>query len=122
MLLGTQLLAAAPSLAAPETHSASSEGCPTTAGGIPDGAMQAQIGDVDGDGRADTESMTNDFQYGIQTVSGATHTVSAALAGPAWHLGWTARMQDGTVLTMIDDQRDAELFTFAGCAFGPVKN
>jgi hypothetical protein len=121
VLLGTQLLAAEPSLAATAT-SAAGKGCAATTGGIPAGAMQARIGDVDGDGRADTEFMTNNFRYGIRTASGATHTVSAALAGPAWHLGWTARMQDGTVLTVIDDQRDAELFTFSGCAFHAVKN
>jgi hypothetical protein len=119
LLVGAQLVTAEPSFAA---GAASGKGCAPNSGTIPAGAMRARIGDVDGDGRADTEFITNASRYGIRTASGATHTVSAALAGPGWHQGWTARMHDGTVLTLIDDQRDAELFTFAGCAFHAVKN
>lgn len=95
-------------------------GCPATAATMPDGAVSAEIGDVDGDGENDTEwysEASAPFTYGITTASGATLTLDDGLAGPGAHSGWTAALHNGVVVTVLDDGRGATLHAFVECAF-----
>ena len=96
------------------------EGCPATAEGIPDGAVTAEIADVDGDGQNDTEwysEATVPFVYGVTTASGATITLTDRMAGPNTHSGWTAKLHNGVVVTVLDDGRGAVLHALVDCAF-----
>ena len=103
------------------SSSASAAGCPANSVTVPSDAMTAVIGDVDDDGRADTEfseeSSKGDF-YGIRTASGAVVKLPYNLAGPGVHSGWTAGLDasPGTV-TVVDDGRTAALYAFLGCKF-----
>jgi hypothetical protein len=74
---------------------------------------------VDGDGLSDTQYFSEYpvFQYGISTASGATFSEASGLAGPAKHSGWSARMENDVVLTVIDDGRSARVLAFVDCAF-----
>ena len=83
------------------------------------GADTSPIGDVDFDGRADTQFFAEepDFLYGISTASGATYMVRTDLAGPGKHSGWSAQLESGLVVTVLDDSRTATLHTFVDCAF-----
>ena len=95
------------------------EGCAPNDTVIPAGAETSLIDDVDFDGRADTQFFAEepDFLYGISTASGATHTLRTDLAGPGKHSGWTAKLESGLVVTVLDDSRTATLHTFVNCAF-----
>jgi hypothetical protein len=79
----------------------------------------AQIEDIDGDGRPDTEfySESPQFEYGIQTASGATVVLRDDLAGPGKHSGWSAPLESEVVITVLDDSRTATLHAFVDCAF-----
>lgn len=95
-------------------------GCPANEASIPPGADTATIPDVDGDGRDDTEFYTEaqaPFEYGIRTASGATVILADDLAGPGRHSGWSARLEDKTVVTVLDDSRSATLHAFVACRF-----
>lgn len=88
---------------------------------MPSGAVTAQIGDIDGDGRADTEWYAESpvpFSYGVTTASGATFVIPDTMAGPNTHSGWTATgLESGQVITVVDDGRGAQLYSFLHCAF-----
>jgi len=95
-------------------------GCPANDVSVPAGADTATIPDVDGDGLDDTEFYTEadvPFGYGIHTASGATAILPDDLAGPNTHSGWSARLANGTVVTVIDDGRAATLHAFVDCRF-----
>lgn len=94
-------------------------GCRATGGGIPAGADTSEIEDVDGDGLADTQfySESHPFHYGIHTASGATAVLGDDLAGPGGHYGWSARLANGLVVTVLDDSRSATLHAFIDCRF-----
>jgi len=105
-----------PTTAAP----AEPAGCPATSETTPDGATTAEIADIDGDGKRDTQwysEATVPFVYGITTASGATITLNDTLAGPNTHSGWTARLHNGVVVTVIDDGRGAALHALVDCDF-----
>lgn len=122
-LAGGALLVAAAVVGVGGTSAvASSRGCPANASTVPAGSWTARIGDVDGDGRADTEFYTRDLRYGIRTASGAVHMQHDGLAGPGPHSGWSARLAGGPVITVLDDGRQAHLYSFTGCDIRPVKN
>lgn len=96
------------------------EGCPATEGSVPEGAVSAEIADVDGDGENDTQwysEATVPFVYGITTDSGATITLTDGLAGPNTHSGWTAQLHNGVVVTVLDDGRGAVLHALVDCDF-----
>jgi hypothetical protein len=110
---------AAPAPIATPPASTYTEGCAPNNTVIPAGAETSLIDDVDFDGRADTQFFAEepDFLYGISTASGATYTLRTDLAGPGKHSGWTATLESGLVVTVLDDSRTATLHTFVNCAF-----
>jgi hypothetical protein len=87
---------------------------------MPEGAVTAEIGDVDGDGENDLQwysEATVPFVYGITTASGATITLEDPLPGANRHSGWTAQLHNGVVVTVLDDGRGAALYALVDCAF-----
>jgi hypothetical protein len=120
---GSTGVAPSPTRATPPTTSAPADaaetGCPANSETIPSGADVATIGDVDGDGRADTEFYPESprFEYGIQTASGATIVLRDDLAGPGRHSGWSVRRENEVVITVLDDSRTATLHALVDCAF-----
>jgi hypothetical protein len=94
-------------------------GCPANGIPIPVGAVVSAIEDVDGDNRADTQFFVEnpEFAYGISTASGATYMLKDRLAGPNTHSGWSAPLESELVITVLDDGRTANLYTFTNCAF-----
>jgi hypothetical protein len=96
------------------------QGCPVTGESMPDDAVTAEIGDVDGDTENDLQwysEATVPFVYGITTASGATITIDDPLAGPNTHSGWTAQLHNGVVVTVLDDGRSAVLQAVVDCEF-----
>ncbi|MGO4103042.1 hypothetical protein AB4Y63_03755 [Leifsonia sp. YAF41] len=102
---------------------ASAAGCAPNGASVPVGATTATIEDVDGDDKPDVEfySESPTFEYGIQTASGATFALADDLAGPGRHSGWSAPLESGVVVTVLDDSRTATLHAFVGCAFVTTK-
>jgi hypothetical protein len=93
-------------------------GCGDPRGSIPSGATTATIGDVDRDGRADTEFITaHPLEYGIRTAAGGLYTISDLPTGTNGTSGWSATGFDGPTfpLTVIDDGQEADLYAFVGC-------
>lgn len=113
--------ASTPTSSAPPTGP--SAGCAANGGSIPSGSDVATIDDVDGDGRPDTEfyAESPQFEYGIQTASGATIVLRDDLAGPGRHSGWSAPLETEVVITVLDDSRTATLHAFVDCAFVTTK-
>ena len=101
---------------------AAASGCADNGGYVPAGSKTASIGDVDGDGRADTEFVAPNGRTGIRSATGAVHTVANPLAGPGPHGTWVKKLSDGPVVLVADDLRQAELFSFVGCRIKPVEN
>jgi hypothetical protein len=95
------------------------DGCPANDARIPDGASTSALADVDGDGEPDMQFYTENpsFAYGVSTASGATYFLADDLAGPGRHSGWSARLESGLVVTVLDDSRTATLHAFVNCAF-----
>jgi hypothetical protein len=110
-----------PESTAPPT--AAPAGCPANGGSIPAEADVATIQDVDGDGRPDAEFYADSpqFEYGIQTASGATIVLRDDLAGPGRHSGWSAPLERELVITVLDDSRTATVHAFVDCAFVTTK-
>jgi len=94
-------------------------GCTPNDAVIPAGAETSPIEDVDFDGKADTQFFAEepDFYYGISTASGAVYMLRTDLAGPGKQSGWSAQLESGLVVTVLDDSRTATLHTFTNCAF-----
>ena len=94
-------------------------GCPTNSILRPNDTYAEQIPDVDGDGLPDAQwyAETSPFSYGITTASGATFSLPDGLPGPNRHSGWSARLADGVVVTVLDDSRGAALHAIVDCSF-----
>jgi hypothetical protein len=94
-------------------------GCGTGHARIPAGASTATIGDVDHDGRPDTEFISTHprLEYGIRTDAGDLATITVTGSGTV--SGWTATGFDGPLfpLTVIDNGKQADLYAFIGCRF-----
>ncbi|KFF60854.1 hypothetical protein JF66_01775 [Cryobacterium sp. MLB-32] len=101
------------------TVDAGSAGCPPNDTARPNDTYAGEIPDVDGDDRVDSQwyAETSPFRYGITTASGATFSVADGLAGPGQHSGWSARLANGVIVTVLDDGRGAGLFAMVGCEF-----
>ncbi len=108
-----------------------STGAPSTTGctnrtAMPATSDTAVIGDIDGDGRPDTEfystAATGQGEFGIHTGAGGVYPVQDGLAGPATHSGWTAGLDASPgYVTVLDDDRSANLFVFTHCAWVRTK-
>lgn len=111
---------ASPTATGTATGSPAATGCAPNSEAMPSGAMSAEIGDIDGDGKPDTEwyAETPSFAYGVTTASGATFVIPDTMAGPGRHSGWAATgLENDQVLTVVDDGRGAQLYAFVKCAF-----
>lgn len=114
VLLGGAIGATAPAIAATTTKAA---GCSNGRTAIPTGSATRRIGDVDGDGRADTEFLTakRPYRYGIRTAAGGVYTISDVLAGPGRHRAWEVGTDGQGRAIVIDDGVNATLQEFRGC-------
>lgn len=101
------------------TSSASTKGCVNSAS-MPKGAVTGPIGDVDQDGRADTQfygARDGRYVYGIRTAAGGVYSITDTLRGLRVHSGFTAYLDGSGVVSVIDDQETAKLYAFRSCRF-----
>jgi hypothetical protein len=102
-------------------------GCPAGGPAVPARAITRPVGDVDGDGRADTgwiAAAAGSTRFGVRTATGAR--LSAAFALPGGAAARSVLIADvdgaGTVVALATDGRTVLLFRVLGCAIGPVSN
>lgn len=108
-----------------DTQASGGKGC-TNSTPMPADVDSARIGDIDGDGKPDTEfysdAPTGAGQFGIHTAAGGVYLVNDGLAGPATHSGWTAGLDASPgFVTVLDDDRSANLFVFHDCSWVRTK-
>jgi len=114
--------AAPPTTPAPPA-SAPADGCPAGGAGVPNGADVREVVDVDGDGRADQAwlSAGADRRFGVTTASGATFSIAIDSASPLPASAIVQRIQsDGIPIALVDLEREAFVYSLAGCAVTPV--
>lgn len=114
LLFGGGVGAAVPAMAATATSPA---GCSNGRTTIPTGSATQRIGDIDGDGRADTEFLTakRPYRYGIKTAAGGIYTIDDVLAGPGKHRAWEVGTDGQGRAIVIDDGVNATLQEFRDC-------
>lgn len=97
-------------------------GCAATPGStMPTGieSDSREIGDVDADGRPDTEWIVETDAgtvFGITTASGATFSHDVTSASPAGRHAITARLGSGRWIALVTDGRQTTLLTVVDCA------
>jgi hypothetical protein len=91
---------------------------------MPVGAGTKKILDVDGDGLADTEWISDSptLEFGVTTASGATFSYTLNSASPAPREGFIARLNDHRILSIVDDNRNAYVHFIVNCAWVTPKN
>jgi hypothetical protein len=91
---------------------------------MPAGAVSHQTIDVDGDGRLDTEWLSDSptLEFGVTTASGATYSYPLTTASPAPREGFIARLNDHRIVSIVDDNRAAYLHFFVNCAWVETKD
>jgi hypothetical protein len=91
---------------------------------MPAGAVSHQTIDVDGDGLADTEwiSDTPTLEFGVTTASGATFSYPLSTASPATREGFIAQLNDHRIVSLVDDNRAAYVHFFVNCAWVETKH
>lgn len=106
------------------TSPASAGGCAATSAQMPADAVTHKTIDVDGDGIADTEwiSESPTLEFGVTTASGATYSYPLATASPAAREGFIARLNDHRIVSMVDDNRSVYVHFFVNCAWVETKN
>jgi hypothetical protein len=94
-------------------------GCKATHAHTPPGAKTRVVGDLDGDGRPDTEwiSDTPTLRFGVTTASGATFSYPLSTASPAPREGFAVRLNDHRVFSLVDDNRSAYVHFIVKCAW-----
>lgn len=95
-------------------------GCRPTSATTPRGAFTAEVADVDGDGKRDTEwavQVGGTLQFGITTASGATISGKQGFAGGGDRSFVVGRLANGVVVAITSEGRDSPVHTFSGCAF-----
>lgn len=108
---------------APPPTSPPSRGCPAAGSGVPAGAVNKQIIDVDGDGRPDLGWISGAATFGITTASGATFSIPIDLAGGGPRSVLVASPDGGATITALaSDGRTVELLTVRNCGLFPVTN
>jgi hypothetical protein len=116
-VVGLALIGGTLAAALPATAATTAAGCANGRTTIPKGASTRRIGDVDGDGRADTEFLTakRPYQYGIRTAAGGVYTIPDVLAGPGRHRAWQVASDGQGQAIVIDDGVNATLQEFRDC-------
>ena len=106
------------------TGTATAAGCPANSASIPAGAVTHPTIDVDGDGLADVEwiSDTPSLEFGVTTASGATYSYPLSTASPAGREGFIAQLNDHRIVSLVDDNRAAYVHFFVNCAWVETKN
>lgn len=103
------------------SRTAATAGCASTAAKTPAGAFTGAIGDVDGDGKRDTEwavqAVGGILQFGITTASGATISGEVGFAGGGARSFVVGRLANGVVVAITSEGRDSPVYTFSHCAF-----
>lgn len=91
---------------------------------MPAGAASRKVGDLDGDGKADTEwiSDTPTLRFGVTTASGATFSYALPTASPAPREGFVTRLNDHRVVSIVDDNRAAYVHFVVNCAWVTPKD
>jgi hypothetical protein len=91
---------------------------------IPAGAKARKVGDLDGDGRADTEwiSDTPSLRFGVTTASGATRSYALPTASPQARQGFVTQLNDHQIVSIADDGRAAYLHLFVDCLWVTPKD
>jgi hypothetical protein len=87
------------------------------------GTSSADVGDVDGDGRADRAWFTSGggpVQLGVSTAAGGGGAVTSSLTAAPLSLVVADADASGPVELFLADGRTAELWAFSGCALEPV--
>jgi hypothetical protein len=91
---------------------------------MPAGAVTHGTIDVDGDGLADTEWMSDSptLEFGVTTASGATYSYPMSTASPAPRVGFIARLNDHRIVSLVDDNRAAYVHFFVNCGWVETKD
>jgi hypothetical protein len=99
-------------------------GCAANGAAIPASAIAHKTIDVDGDGIADTEWISDSptLEFGVTTASGATYSYPLPTASPAGREGFVARLNDHRIVSLADDGRSAYVHFFVGCAWVTTKH
>ena len=120
----TPSTALSPTPTATNTATATGGGCPANSASLPAGAVSHPTIDVDGDGRPDTEwiSDTPSLEFGVTTASGATFSYPLSTASPAGREGLIAQLNDHRIVSLVDDNRAAYVHFFVNCAWVETKN
>ena len=118
---------AAPSATVPvptPTGTATGTGCSPNSATMPVTAIHRTTIDVDGDGLADTEWITNTptLEFGVTTASGATFSYPLSTASPNTREGFIARLNDHRIVSLVDDGRAAYAHFFGNCKWVETKN
>ena len=108
-----------PSISPTPTSTASTTGCAPNSASIPAGAVTRTTIDVDGDGRPDTEWISDSptLEFGVTTASGATYSYPLPTASPAGREGFIARLNDHRIVSIVDDNRSAYVHFFVNCGW-----
>jgi hypothetical protein len=100
-------------------------GCPSTPGtATPAGAVTRATIDVDGDGRVDTEWLSDSgaLRFGVTTATGATFSYALNTASPAPREGFVAKLNNKQTISIADDNRAAYIHVIKDCAFVQPKD
>ena len=130
---GEEPRAAGPTSRPPAVSSAStptpvdtSQPCPASGDGVPDGARNASTIDVDGDLEADQQWVTEDGRFGVTTTTGLTSSVRPSnLSGgaePAALVADVSGQGNGPVIMLVAGSHDVDLYRWTGYAFETVTN
>jgi hypothetical protein len=133
----TPTATAAPPTASPTTTSTSSpttssspppvasgEACSASGDGPPAGAKTATTIDVDGDGKADQQWVSQAGEFGITTASGRTSSVKpTGFSGGAEPTSLVGDVNGkGEVVMLVAASREANLYRWINCSLEPVQN
>ena len=105
------------------TGVATAAGCSPNSDTMPAGAVHHQTIDVDADGLADTEWISNSptLLFGVTTASGATFSYPLSSAAPTPREGFIAQLNDHRIVSLVDDGRAAYAHFFGNCKWVETK-
>ena len=112
----------------PQSGTTAPTGCPGTKGSVPTGVASRTMGDVDGDGKADTlYTFTGESgvrHFGLVTATGYLSEWTTPNASPVAPsvLGVVDADQDGHAEVFVNPGRKVNVLTFADCRLQPYLN